>query len=296
MTDIPLSGAARLRQLIAGDHPVKAPLVINPMTAKLAEAAGFQALYLGGGALGYVKCVTEANLSATEMAQACLDIRTVTSLPIILDGGTGWGDPMHIHRTIGISEAAGFAAIEIEDQIVPKRAHHHIGIEHLVSTEMMVAKIEEAVAARRDPDFIIIGRTNASHIEGLDAALRRGEAYRKAGADMLWVLPTNIEEARIIGERLGGPLMCMNIPPKSGSGETPLGPDELFALGYRIVADGILPLMAAHKAWRLVYEAMANDTPGLAASVTDNGKEWALLHKTVDLAAKLAVEKRTVER
>lgn len=149
------------REMLAGPEPVYAPLVFNPLTALLAEEAGFVALYLGGGSMGYVKCGTEANLSLTEMAQAALDIRTVCRLPLILDGACGWGDPMHVARSIGTTEAAGFAAIEIEDQIMPKRAHHHIGVEHMVPSELMEAKIRAAAAARRDPELVIIGRTNA---------------------------------------------------------------------------------------------------------------------------------------
>ena len=91
--------------------------------------------------MGYVKCGTEANLSLTEMCQAGLEIRVACPLPLILDGACGWGDPMHVRRTIQMSEAAGFAAIEIEDQLMPKRAHHHIGIEHLIPIELMVAKV-----------------------------------------------------------------------------------------------------------------------------------------------------------
>src|SRR6266849_4012521 len=143
------------RRLIAGPEPVYAPLVFNPISALLAQAAGFRALYLGGGSMGYIKAGTEANLSLTEMAQAALDIRTVCPLPLILDGAGGWGDPMHVRRAIAASEAAGFAAIEIEDQLLPKRAHHHIGIEHMIASELMVAKIQEAVRARRDPSFLI---------------------------------------------------------------------------------------------------------------------------------------------
>ncbi|MGH7040757.1 MAG: isocitrate lyase/phosphoenolpyruvate mutase family protein, partial [Acetobacteraceae bacterium] len=124
--------ARDLKRLIAGDAPVFAPLVLNPLMARLAAATGFPALYLGGGAMGYLTCFTEANLSLTEMVHAGLDIRAACDLPLILDGACGWGDPMHLRRTIALAEAAGFAAIEIEDQILPKRAHHHIGIDHMV--------------------------------------------------------------------------------------------------------------------------------------------------------------------
>jgi methylisocitrate lyase len=135
--------------LTRGPLPVTAPLVLNPLMARMAEVAGFGAGYLGGGATGYQKVALEANLNLTEMCQAALDIRAVSSLPLILDGACGYGDPMHVHRTIGMTAAAGFAAIEIEDQLVPKRAHHHVGIEHMIPMELMAAKVKEAVAARR---------------------------------------------------------------------------------------------------------------------------------------------------
>jgi 2-methylisocitrate lyase-like PEP mutase family enzyme len=97
-----------LRRSIEGLEPVYAPLVFNPISALLAQQAGFQALYLGGGSMGYIKAGTEANLSLTEMCQAALDIRTVCPLPLVLDGACGWGDPMHVRRTIQMTEAAGF--------------------------------------------------------------------------------------------------------------------------------------------------------------------------------------------
>src|SRR6266446_1508277 len=198
------------RRLIAGPEPVYAPLVFNPISALLAQAAGFRALYLGGGSMGYIKAGTEANLSLTEMAQAAVDIRTVCPLPLILDGACGWGDPMHVRRTIAMSEAAGFAAIEIEDQLLPKRAHHHIGIEHMIPSELMAAKVKEAVAARRNPDFLIVARTNAIRASNMDDALRRGEAYRRAGADLLLLsMAHKPEQLRTISERLGGPLMYL---------------------------------------------------------------------------------------
>ena len=103
-----------LRALMQGPLPVTAPLVLNPLMARMVEAAGFPAGYLGGGATGYQKVALEANLNLTEMCQAALEIRAVSSLPLILDGACGYGDPMHMHRTIGMVEAAGFAAIEIE--------------------------------------------------------------------------------------------------------------------------------------------------------------------------------------
>src|SRR5690606_10184781 len=151
------------------------------------EAAGFQVLYLGGGTLGYLKCSLEASLNITELAQAGIEIRAVCDLPLILDAAAGFGDPMHIHHTMGLAEAAGFAAIEIEDQILPKRAHHHVGLEHMVPAELMAAKVREAVRARRDPDFVVIARTNAVRQTGLEDAIDRARAYKEAGADVLYI-------------------------------------------------------------------------------------------------------------
>src|SRR6516164_10028670 len=112
-----------LREMINSDSLVEAPVVFNPLSAKLAEEAGFPALYLGGGGFGYIQCVTEANLTVTEMVRLGIDIRTVCRLSLILDGACGFGDPMHLHRTINMVEAAGFAAIEIKAQLLPKRSH-----------------------------------------------------------------------------------------------------------------------------------------------------------------------------
>src|SRR5256885_16595686 len=121
------------------------------------------------------------------MAEIAVDMRTVCKLPIILDAGGGWGDPAHMPRTIALTEAAGFAAIELEDQLLPRHFEHHVGVENLVTLNLVVKKIEEAVAARTDPNLIIIGRTNAHRLHGLAQALRRAQALKKTAPDMLFI-------------------------------------------------------------------------------------------------------------
>jgi 2-methylisocitrate lyase-like PEP mutase family enzyme len=283
-----------LRPLMQGALPVTAPLVLNPLMARMAEAAGFPAGYLGGGSTGYLKVALEANLNLTEMGQAALDIRAVSSLPLILDAACGYGDPMHLHRTIGMSEAAGFAAIEIEDQLVPKRAHHHVGVEHMVSAELMAAKVREAVAARRDPDFVIIARTNAMRASTLDDALRRGEAYRKAGADVVLLsMVRTPEQLRAIAERLGGPLM--HLTGRGGLASLGMTLRELGDLGYRIVADPTTPLLAAYATWKKVYADLAQ---GFGAASQDD-TDWEPLERdlfaVIGLEKLLAIERATVE-
>ncbi len=287
------NGRPSLRTLLDGPEATVAPLVLNAMMARLAQQAGFRALYLGGGAMGYLTTVTEANLSLPDMVHAGLGITGVSPLPLILDGACGWGDPMHMHRTIGMAEAAGFAAIEIEDQILPKRAHHHVGLEHIVPSELMVAKIAEAVAARRNDDFMLIARTNALRTDGLDEALRRGEAYARAGADMLFVLAREPAALRTIAERLPRPLMYMT--PAGGLADAAMGAAELGALGYTLIVDPSTPLLAMHHALRQSYAAIAagRADPAMAG---DTDAEQKRVHETIGLDRLLEIEARTVER
>jgi len=283
-----------LRALLNGPLPVTAPLVLNPLMARMVEAAGFPAGYLGGGSTGYLKVALEANLNLTEMCQAAIDIGAVSSLPLILDGACGYGDPMHMHRTIGMSEAAGFQAIEIEDQLVPKRAHHHAGIEHMIPAELMAAKVEAAVAARRNPDFLIIARTNAVRASTMDDALRRGERYRKAGADVILLSMAHTpEQLRAIAQRLGGPLMYLT--GRGGLAGLGMTLAELGGLGYRIVADPSTPLLAAYEAWRAVYRDLVD---GFGAGRPR--REWGSTEKemldVIGLPKLLAIERATVEK
>ena len=283
-----------LRTLIQGPMPVTAPLVLNPLMARMAEKAGFPAGYLGGGATGYAKVALEANLNLTEMCQAALDIRTVSSLLLILDGACGYGDPMHMHRTVGMAEAAGFSAIEIEDQLVPKRAHHHVGIEHMIPMELMAAKVKEAVAARRSPEFLVVGRTNAVRASNMDDALRRGEAYRTAGADLVLLSMANTaEQLRLIGERLGGPLMYL--AGRGGLAGLGMSLKDLGALGYKIVADPSTPLLAAFVAWKTVYTNLADEFGGKQPKADWSSVEHEMLD-VIGIEKLLAVERATVEK
>lgn len=282
------------RQMIGGNILVQAPVVFNPLTAKLAEAAGFPALYLGGGTVGYVQCVTEANLTLTEMVRMGIDIRTVCRLPLILDGACGWGDPMHLHRTINMVEAAGFAGIEIEDQLLPKRAHHHIGIEHMIPSELMEGKIREAVRARRDPNFVIIGRTNALRSSTMDDALRRADAYHTAGADMLFVTAHKADHFRRLGERLPPPLMTLQTD--GALKAMGLSKADLAALGFRLLVDPVTPLLVFHKALAECYQAMGH---GEGATLFASGgvkAELEAVHRTIGLDEMLAIERETVEK
>jgi 2-methylisocitrate lyase-like PEP mutase family enzyme len=282
-----------LRQLIAGTELVVAPVALNPMMARLAEAAGFQALYLSGGSLGWLKCVTEANLTLPELVNVGIDMRTVCKLPIVLDAGAGWGDPVHVHRTIAMSEAAGFGAIEIEDQLLPRRVEHHIGIDHLVPLELMLDKLKEALAARTDPNLVIIARTNARRVFDLDEAIRRAEAFHDAGADMLFIHTRNAEELRIVGERLPPPLMMF--APPDGFGGYPLSPPDLAKLGYRLAASSGTAFAAMHKAVRQSYDYLARGEIDPFLGKDGAEQEMKAAAATTGLARLLEIERRTMK-
>jgi len=287
------TAASRLRQLLSEKRAHVTPAVFNPLSAMLADQAGFSMLYLGGGTLGYLKCCLEANLNITELCQAGIEIRAVTDKPLILDAAAGFGDPMHIRHTMQMAEAAGFAAIEIEDQILPKRAHHHIGIEHMVPQELMVAKVQEAVRARRDPDFVVIARTNGVRQTGMDDAIRRAIAYKAAGADVIYIAARNPDEARRIAAEVPAPLM-FSLP---GHGTTAAGLSlaELGALGYRILASSI-SAYAFHRALKRSYECLVRGEPDPAFEGITHHDEQEALHDTIGMKGMLAIEKATVER
>ena len=282
-----------LRELISKEKAYLAPAVFNPLCAKIAQAVGFEMLYLGGGTLGYIKCGLEANLNITELVQAGVEIRAVADLPLILDGACGFGDPMHMHHVIPLAEAAGFAAIEMEDQILPKRAHHHMGIEHMIPQALMEAKVREAVRARRSREFLIIARTNGVRSSNMDDALKRAEAYRNAGADVIYIGVRNVEEIRYVGERLGGPLMC-SLPGESYKA-IGLSMEELARLGYRILSVPTTQL-AFHRAMQQTYAAIFRGEPNPAMGGVTRHDEAHALHATLGFDQLIEIEKRTVEK
>ncbi len=280
-----------LRTLIDGPELVVAPLVLNPIMARLAEDAGFRAGYVSGGSLGWLKCVTEANLTLPEMADVALDMRAASRLELVLDAGGGWGDPVHMHRTMALAEAAGFAALEVEDQFLPRRVHHHIGLERLIEPDRMVQKIRELVAARRNPDTLIIGRTNALRLAGMDDALRRAEQYKAAGADMIFVHTRTPEEIRTLGERLPAPLMIF--APGDGFSEFALSRTDLHQLGFRLAASSGSAFAAMYKALKQSYASLAADQPDPFLGKGGVGRALKAAHQTCRLDDLLAVERNT---
>jgi len=290
------STAARLRELLRRDGILIQPNVFDALTSRMCEALGFEVISLGGfQAAAHLLGQAEPLLCLEDMALLTRYSAQAVSMPIIVDAGAGWGEPLHVMRTIKVLEAAGAAGIHIEDQIFPKRAHYHKGVEHLIPLEEMIAKIKAAVRARRDPDFLIIGRTDAFRTDGYDEAIRRGLALAEAGADMLMLFPNTDEDARRAPKDLAGiPLMFVNSE-GDRRGRPVLGAGELEQLGYKIAAFPLALTNAAVNAMRDVLIEL-HETGMIKVDVQERIATRQFVEDTLGLNEAYALEEATVER
>lgn len=253
----PRDARRRFRAALSSGQPVFAPLALDPLNALLIDQAGFGAGYLSGGALGFQYAVGEAQLTSTEIADAARRITDRSALPLIVDGGVGFGDPIHTARATQLFEAAGAVAIEYEDQVAPKRLHHHVGVEHLVPVEEMVAKITAALDARTDDDLLVIARTGGFRNEGFDAGVARMTAYRDAGADIVMALPRDDELAPIAE-------LVTDVALATITGLDHHTPSEWSALGWSLIIDSFTAqALAVHHTRQALERFQAEGTTGV---------------------------------
>jgi 2-methylisocitrate lyase-like PEP mutase family enzyme len=205
-----LTARKKFRNLVSGPRFIIALGIWDAYTARVAESLGIECLSLGGYQLGVHYCTSEPLLTLTELTNASRYITSAVNIPLIVDAGAGFGEPLHVMRTVRELERAGAAALHIEDQIFPKRVHYHKGVEHLVSREEMVAKIKAAVAARTDPDTVIIARTDAMRTDGFAEGVERANLYLEAGAEMVLIFPSTLEEAKQAPREIKGPVCYTN--------------------------------------------------------------------------------------
>jgi 2,3-dimethylmalate lyase len=230
-----MRATTRFRRLVEAPGILVLPGIQDALTAKLAEAAGFSAVTCGGYAAtaALLGQPDTSQLGLTEMADHYTRIVDAVSLPVFADADTGFGNVTNVRRAVRAYERAGVAGLFIEDQVFPKRCGHMAG-KAVVPAEEMVGKLKAALDARTDADLVIMARTDALAIHGLDDAIARGRLYREAGADMIFVeAPRSVKEMRRICSEIDAPLMANNIE----GGLTPLLPAaELEAVGYAMVA------------------------------------------------------------
>jgi len=245
------TGAEALRKRLKKKEIVVAPGVFSPSVAKLAENAGFEALYFSGAGFASLLALPDLGVTTlTEVARATHEITSRTDVPVIVDADTGFGEALNVVRAIDELRTAGASAVQIEDQIIPKKCGHLEGKE-LVDTDEMVKKVISANAAA-DGNPLIVARTDAVAVEGLDSAIARARAYQRAGADIIFpeALQTRDDFAEF-RKKVGTPLMAN----MTEFGKTPyMTASEFEDLGYNIV---IFPVTAFRAMMRAVQKTFA---------------------------------------
>lgn len=262
-----LSAGLRFRHAIDQERPLQIVGAINPLAALLAEQAGFRALYLSGAGVANASHALP-DLGITHLEDVVEDARRITAackLPLLVDIDTGWGTEGSIARAVRDLEQIGVAGVHMEDQVSAKRCGHRPGKE-LVESSEMEARVRAAVSARRDSDFVIMARTDAVAVEGLESAIARANAYVNAGADMIFAEAiVSAEDYRTFTQNVSVPVLA-NL---TEFGQTPMLSLDLFRdCGIRMVLYPLTAFRAMNEAARIAYETIRRD--GNQAAIIDS--------------------------
>ncbi|WP_236827496.1 MULTISPECIES: oxaloacetate decarboxylase [unclassified Blastococcus] len=255
-----------MRELLAAPEPLIAPGAYDALSARLVEQAGFGAVYMTGfgTTASLIGRPDVGLLTGSEMVDNARRIVSAVDVPVIADADTGYGNAINVVRTVQLYEQAGVAALQLEDQVSPKRCGHMSG-KQVIPTDEMVGKIRAAVAARRDPDFLVIARTDAVAVSGVDDAVTRARAFAEAGADILFVeAPTSEDDiARVAGELRDTAPLLFNW---AEGGMTPgLSYERITELGFSLVLYPIGTLLAATAGIRSLLDVLKRDGVPTAA-------------------------------
>ena len=278
----------KLKQLVEARRGVIVPGAFNALSAKVVEDLGFEAIYITGAGVTnmWFALPDQGFMGLHEIAEHTARIRDAVQVPLLVDADTGFGNALNVYHTVRTLERAGADCIQLEDQVAPKRCGHFSGKE-VISTDEAVSKIKAAVDARRDPDLLIMARTDADATHGFEAAVERAQKFAEAGADILFVeAVTKAEEVRALPQRLAKPqLMNMVI-----GGKTPIfNADQLAELGFGIVLYANAALQGAVVGMQKALTVLRDDkqvleSSGLVAPFAERqrlvGKpEWDALEK-----------------
>ncbi|OGV96900.1 carboxyvinyl-carboxyphosphonate phosphorylmutase [Microgenomates group bacterium RBG_16_45_19] len=282
---------ARLRRLLESSEILVAPGATDAFMARIIEEAGFPIVYVTGGGVSNTLGYPDVGLvTMSEMVTRAKCVADSVNVPTISDANTGYGNPINVIRTVREFERAGVAGIHIEDQVTPKRCGHFSGKE-VISAEEMVRKIEAAIEAKEDEDFVVIARTDSRQVYGIEEAIKRGRKYAKAGADLIFVeAPQSIRELEIIADSIDAPLVANIVE----GGKTPLvNVNRLREMGYRLVIFANTALRIAGKA---VKEAMAMlHSEGTTESLLNRMLSWEERQRIVRLETVQNLEKKYIK-
>jgi 2,3-dimethylmalate lyase len=257
---------SRLRELLAAPEPLVAPGAYDALSARLVEQAGFDVVYMTGfgTTASLIGRPDVGLLTGAEMVDNARRIAAAVDVPVIADADTGYGNAINVVRTVQLYEQAGIAGIQLEDQVMPKKCGHMSG-KALISSDEMVGKLRAAAQARRDPDLVLIARTDAVAVTGVDDALARARAYADAGADLLFVeAPTSEADIERVATELRG-VAPLVFNWAEGGRTPPLSLERMTELGFSLVIYPIGTLLAATAGIRsLLASLKADGVPSLA--------------------------------
>src|SRR5574343_505875 len=253
-----MSTRKQLKQRVAAKRGLLVPGAFNALSARVIADQGFEAIYITGAGVTnmWSGMPDQGFMGLAEIADHTARIRDAVDVPLLVDADTGFGNALNVYHTVRTLERAGADCIQLEDQVAPKRCGHFSGKE-VISTQEAVGKIKAAVDARRDPDLLIMARTDAAAVHGFEAAVERAQRFAEAGADILFVeAVTTAEEIRALPQRLATPqLMNMVI-----GGKTPIfNAEELGALGFGIVLYANAALQGAVMGMQQALTALRDD-------------------------------------
>ncbi len=283
---------SNLRDRLQRGETIVAPGAYDPLSARVVQALGFAAVYTGGYMTGAHTSITEPLLTLTEQVEVAQKVARAVDLPVLTDAGAGYGDPLHVMRCVREFEAAGIAGIHIEDQVYPKRASYHKGLEHIVPMPEFVERMTYALKARRDPDFLIIGRTDAfSAVEGSRAELiQRGLTLKELGVDA--VMPRGVrarEDLAFFRKEIPG-VSLMVI-----AGADDISVQEYAELGYQIIIYATTPAIVAANALMETYQHL-KDTGLLNINAQRVAELRRRVEELISLPEYYEVEAATTEK
>ncbi|HWP58380.1 MAG TPA: isocitrate lyase/PEP mutase family protein [Candidatus Acidoferrales bacterium] len=282
-----MNKAQQIRDLLRDRGVLVMPGTYDCLSARLATRAGFEVIFITGYSLS-ASLLGEPDfglLTQSEMLAAAGRICRVTPLPVIVDADTGYGNAINVIRTVKELIHAGAAGMFLEDQVWPKRCGHMRGKE-VIPLDEYLKKLRAAIDARADGDLYIVARTDARQALGLDEAIRRGNAFKEAGADAVFIeAPESKEEMRAIARGVPGPLVANMIE----RGATPtMGPDELRDLGFQLIVWPLSPIYACAQALKEVYATLRQN--GTTAAMMDRLIPFEEFHDIIGLNEKYALD------
>ena len=287
------SPRSELRAMLSRGETIVAPGAYDALGGRVIRDLGFPAVYTGGYMSGAHLAVTEPLMTMTEQIDVAARVARSVDLPVIVDGNAGYGDPLHTMRAVRAYEDAGLAAMHIEDQVYPKRASYHKGLEHVTPMDEFIEKMRYALKARRDEDFLIIGRTDAfsDAAEGsMEEAVRRGLALKEIGVDV--IMPRGVRAREDLARFRDG---VRDIPLLVIASRDEISVKEYEELGYQIIIYATTPaIVAAHALLQVYKNLKETGLTGMSAEeVTEKGLK---VEELIGLPEYYQIEAETTER